>query len=106
VAVQPASELVGGPARGKNYYRITIKNEGGLIMPVQLDISYTDGTKDRLDLPVDVWRENELVFTKGFFTNKTVSRVVLDPDEAFADINRDNNVWEMPILNEGERTGG
>ena len=32
-------------------------------------------------------------------------RVELDPDEAFADIDRENNVWEAASLQEGE-TGG
>ena len=44
-------------------------------------------------------------FTKGFFSDKKVVRVELDPDEAFADIDRENNVWEAASLQEGE-TGG
>lgn len=48
-------------------------------------------------LPVDIWRNNELSFTYGFFTDKTVVEVVVDPDEVFADVNRDNNSWTAPI---------
>jgi hypothetical protein len=62
-------------------------------MPVELEVTYEDGTAERIDLPVDVWRNNELVFTKGFFSRKAIARVVLDPDEAFADIDRSDNVW-------------
>ncbi|MGA7305667.1 MAG: M1 family metallopeptidase [Rhodothermales bacterium] len=105
VSAQASNSVIGQAARGANYYRITIKNEGGIVMPVQIDISYSDGSKDRFDLPVDVWRNNEIFFTKGFFTNKTVARVVVDPDNVFADINRENNIWELPQLHEGERTG-
>jgi hypothetical protein len=50
-----------------------------------------------MDFPVDIWRNNELTFTAGFFTDKTVVEVVVDPDEAYADIDRSNNVWRRPV---------
>jgi len=53
-----------------------------------------------------VWRDNEREFTKGFFTDRTVSRVIIDPEESFADVNRENNTWELPALREGEQLGG
>jgi hypothetical protein len=56
-------------------------------------VTYEDGTTERIDLQVDVWRNNEITFTKGFFSQKAIARVVLDPDEAFADIDRSDNVW-------------
>lgn len=106
VSAQSAESLVGESSRGRHYYRVTVRNEGGLVMPIQMDVSFTDGTTERVSLPVDVWRDNERIFTKGFFTDKIVSRVVLDPDEVFADVNRENNTWELPALQEGEHTGG
>ena len=54
-------------------------------------------------MPADVWRNNEITFTKGFFSDKKVVKVELDPDEAFADIDRENNVWEAASLEEGEK---
>ena len=93
VSTQSALDLVGNADQGQYYHRIRIRNEGGLVMPVELEVTYEDGTIDRIDLPVDVWRNNELVFTKGFFSQKEIARVVLDPDEAFADIDRSDNVW-------------
>ena len=106
VTTQPAEELVGDSERGEHYYRVTVNNEGGLVMPIHIDVFFTDGTKELFKLPVDVWRDNEREFTKGFFTDRTVSRVVIDPDESFADVNRENNTWELPGLREGEQTGG
>ncbi len=90
---QLADSLIGTSARGRNYYRITVENKGGLVMPVQLDIAFDDGTSQRVKLPADVWRRDELSYTYGLFTDKTVIRVVADPDEVFADVNRDNNTW-------------
>jgi hypothetical protein len=38
-----------------------------------------------------------LVFIKGFFADERVIEVILDPDEAFADIDRSDNVWTAPV---------
>jgi hypothetical protein len=96
VETQPAAELTGTDDRGAYYYRIQVDNKGGLVMPLELEITFEDGTVDRIDLPVEVWRYNELTFTKGFFSDKKLIKVVLDPDEAYADIDRSNNVWQTP----------
>ncbi len=93
VTAQDAKELLGDDATSAHYYRVTVENKGGLVMPLQIEATYTDGTSDRFDLPVDVWRGNELEFTRGFFSDKDLVSVTLDPDEAFADIDRDNNTW-------------
>ncbi len=93
VEAQPADSLMGNSDRGKNYWRITLENKGGLVLPVQMEITYDDGSTERVKLPADIWRRNELKFQYGVFSDKTIVRVVLDPDEVFADINRDNNVW-------------
>ena len=74
-------------------------------MPIKMEVTYTDGSVDRFDLPVEVWRYNEQTFVKGFFTSKEVARVVLDPDEVMADVNNENNTWERPTLKEGEHPG-
>ncbi len=93
VEAQSADSLVGNSNRGKSYYRVTVENKGGLLMPVQMQITYDDGSTETVKLGADVWRRNELSYIYGFFTNKTVVKVVLDPDEVLADINRDNNTW-------------
>jgi len=61
-----------------------------------MDVTFDDGSKQRIKLPADTWRFNEKEFPYGFFSDKEVSGVVLDPDEALADINRDNNTWKKP----------
>ncbi len=93
VEAQPAESLVGSTARGRNYVRVAVENRGGLIMPLQLDITLDDGTIRKVRLPADVWRRNEKSFSYGFFTDKEVVKVVVDPNEVFADVNRDNNSW-------------
>jgi len=97
VSSQSSQELVGDSERGQQYYRMQVDNEGGLVMPLHLGITFDDGTSEVVKLPADIWRNNELTFTYGFFTDKTVVEVVVDPDAVFADVNRDNNTWTAPI---------
>lgn len=104
VTAQAADSLIGTAERGRYYYRIRIENAGGLLMPVQMEVSYDDGTTERVHLPIEIWKDNERAFTRGFFSDKGVTRVVLDPDEVFADVDRENNVWEATTLEQGENT--
>ena len=94
VETQKASDVVGSDARGKYYHRITIEQKGGLVMPIQLGVTYDDGTSALVKLPADVWRYNEKTFTYAFFSDKGLSQVVIDPNEVLADVNRDNNTWK------------
>ena len=93
---QNAKDVRGDESKGTGYFRIAIEQKGGIVMPVEMDITFTDGTKERVRLPADIWRANEKLFTYGMFTSKEIAQVVVDPDEAFADINRSNNTWKKP----------
>ena len=56
VVSQSASDLTDNTDRGQFYHRVTVTNEGGLILPVTMEISYEDGSQERFDLPADIWR--------------------------------------------------
>lgn len=75
----------------KNIYEITIKNVGGLVMPVTIQWQYTDGTSEIDTLPAEIWRHNEYETTETFIKEKQVAKVVLDPNFEFADTNTTNN---------------
>jgi hypothetical protein len=93
---QNAKDILGDESKGTGYFRISIEQKGGIVMPVEMDITFTDGTTQRVKLPADIWRQNEKLFTYGMFSSKDIAQVVLDPDESFADINRANNTWKKP----------
>jgi hypothetical protein len=76
---------------GKNIYEITIKNVGGLVMPVTIEWQYTDGTSEIDTLPAEIWRHNEYETTETFIKEKQVAKVVLDPNFEFADTDTTNN---------------
>ena len=63
VSTQSADSLLGTTERGANYYRVEVVNEGGLVMPLELEITYDDGSSERMRMPVDIWRYNEKSFT-------------------------------------------
>ncbi len=76
---------------GKNIYELSIKNIGGLVMPVTIEWVYTDDSKEIDKLPAEVWRLNEYEITKTFIKNKEVKEVNLDPNFEFADTDTKNN---------------
>jgi len=78
---------------GKNIYELTIKNVGGLVMPVTVEWHFTDGSTEIDRLPAEVWRLNEHVIQKTFIKDKEVKQVTLDPNFEFADINEENNTF-------------
>jgi len=75
----------------KNIYELTIKNVGGLIMPVTIEWKFTDGTTDIDRLPAEIWRHNEYKIQKTFIKQKEVVEVTLDPNFEFADVDMENN---------------
>ncbi len=77
----------------KNIYEITLSNKGGLVMPVIIEWTYKDGSKEIERIPAEIWRVNETKVTKVFVKDKEVTSVVLDPQKETADINTDDNVF-------------
>ena len=78
---------------GKNLYEVTIKNVGGLVMPVTIEWVFTDGTTEIDRLPAQIWRRNEYEVKEVFIKEKEVETVNLDPNFEFADTDMSNNVF-------------
>jgi hypothetical protein len=76
---------------GKNLYEVTIKNVGGLVMPVTIEWVFTDGTSEIDTLPAQIWRRNEYEVKEVFVKEKEVKSVNLDPNFEFADTDMSNN---------------
>jgi Peptidase family M1 domain len=80
-------------AQNTFFYEISCSNKGGLVMPVIVEWTFKDGSKEIDRIPVQIWRLNENKFTKLFMKNKEVVSVKLDPMRETADINEKNNSW-------------
>ena len=85
-------------AGGKTMYELTFSNKGGLVMPIIIEWTYKDGSKEIDRIPVYVWRKNENKVTKAFLKDKEVASIKLDPMRETADINEKNNSW--PVVEE------
>lgn len=81
----------------KNFYEITLTNKGGLVMPVIIEWTFKDGSKEIERLPAEIWRINETKVTKVFEKDKEVVNVVIDPLKETADINAEDNIFPRVI---------
>jgi hypothetical protein len=77
----------------KNLYEVKLTNRGGLVMPVIIEWTYKDGTKEVERLPAEIWRTNEYEVTKVFVKEKEVVSVVIDPYKETSDVDELNNVF-------------
>jgi hypothetical protein len=84
----------------KNIYEVTLSNKGGLVMPVIIEWTFKDGSKQIDRIPAEIWRINESRVTKVFIKDKEVVNVVLDPLKETSDINVQDNVF--PKVSEGD----
>jgi len=74
-----------------NFYVLTVRDVGGLPMPVALGLAYEDGTSEELRVPVEVWRKGPATVNKLVATPKTLVSVTLDPHLEIADTDPTNN---------------
>jgi hypothetical protein len=77
----------------KNLYEISFTNKGGLVMPIILEWTYKDGTKEIERIPAQVWRKNEKNVIKTFMKDKEVASIKLDPYKETADVDESNNTY-------------
>ena len=62
-------------------------------MPIIIEWTYKDGSKEIDRIPAQVWRLNEKSVVKTFMKDKEVSSIRLDPMRETADIDERNNNW-------------
>ena len=62
-------------------------------MPVIIEWTYADGTKEIDKIPAEVWRTNESRITKVFIKQKEVRNIVLDPNNELTDVDSRDNVF-------------
>ncbi len=73
-------------------YTITFDNKG-IPMPVVYGVYYTDGTNEKLRLPVEIWQRGDR-WTTAINTDKEISKIVIDPNRKLIDVQPEDNRWE------------
>ena len=74
-----------------NFYTLSLKNKGGLPMPVIIRMQFEDGTDSVARFPAEIWRFNDVSIKKVIATPKKVTQWILDPYQEIADIDTENN---------------
>jgi hypothetical protein len=72
---------------------VTIELMEKMALPLDVEITYADETKERMHLPIDCFmRGSQYKFKPK--NNLEIKRISLDPDGLLPDVNRANNVWD------------
>ena len=95
---EPLDEATKERLKNKHFYELSFGNKGGLVMPIIIEWTFKDGTKEIDRIPAQVWRHNENKVTKFFMKDKEVANIKLDPMRETADINEGNNTWGGVIV--------
>jgi len=84
VSVQPSGDST----------TITVEDRGLAPMPVRLAITRQGATRgERVEIPVDVWLRGERRATVRVASSPRITRVEIDPENVFPDVDRTNNRW-------------
>ena len=82
----------------KNYYIVEFSNIGGLVMPILLELNYTDGSMEKLQIPAEIWRRSPKAVKKLIVTDKELASLVIDSQLETADVDMVNNYFPRRIL--------
>ena len=82
----------------KNIYEIQFESIGGLYMPIILEFTFKDGSKEKQYIPAEIWKLNAKEVSKVFFFDKELVNINLDPNLETADIDRGNNYWPTRVI--------
>ena len=90
--------LVEAIEKDEGYYIFEFSNKGGLVMPIPLEITYEDGTKELIRIPVEIWRKNSKK-TKWLKRSKLkITQAVIDPYWEIGDTQIENNYYPTRFI--------
>ncbi|WP_299488853.1 M1 family metallopeptidase [uncultured Allomuricauda sp.] len=77
----------------KYFYEIVFDKPGGIPMPLIVEYTYADGTKENVTYPAEIWRKNDAEVKRVLSSQKELVGIVVDPKSETADIDTTNNAW-------------
>ena len=77
----------------KFFYEVTFDKPGGIPMPLIVEYTYADGTKENITYPPEVWRKNDAEVKLVLSSQSELVGIVVDPKAETADIDTTNNAW-------------
>ena len=77
----------------KFFYEVEFNKPGGMLMPIIVELTYEDDTKETFKYPAQIWRKNNDTAKKVYATEKAIKKIQIDPKLETADIDVTNNTW-------------
>ncbi len=77
----------------KYFYEVTFNKPGGIPMPLIVEYTYADGSKENVTYPPEIWRKNDQEVKRVVASTKELIGIVVDPKAETADIDTTNNSW-------------
>ena len=77
----------------KYFYEVEFNKPGGMLMPIIVELTYEDDTKETFKYPAQIWRKNNDTAKKVYATEKAIKKILVDPKLETADIDVSNNAW-------------
>lgn len=79
----------------KYFYEVTFDKPGGIPMPLIVEYTYADGSKENITYPPEIWRKNDKEVKRVIASGKELIGIEVDPKAETADIDTTNNSWPM-----------
>ncbi len=75
------------------FYEVTFDKPGGIPMPLIVEYTYADGTRENITYPPEIWRKNDAEVKRVISSEKEIVGIMVDPKAETADIDVTNNGW-------------
>jgi hypothetical protein len=82
-----------------HFYVVRFRNEGGLVSPLPLRVTYEDGKAETIRVPAEIWRRSNESVGRLFITDREIRRIEFDPSRETADTDRSNNEFPAKVVN-------
>jgi hypothetical protein len=82
-------------AEADGVVRVTVGQNAGLVFPTEVEVAFTDGSTERVAVPVEAFGRTETLTVTVDADGRAVERATLDPDGLLPDVDRDNDVFDV-----------
>ena len=72
--------------------KVVLENKGRAVMPVDLQLTFADGSTRTVHLPVQVWYLGNK-YTAQVETDKQITAATVNPDHNYPDVDRRDDAW-------------
>ena len=74
-------------------YEVEFEKQGGLVMPLIVELTYADGSKEKQTFPAQIWIKDDTSVKRVFAATREITNITVDPDLETADVDTSNNNW-------------